>query len=68
MRIRKPVGISWVIERWRSDKQARDVRGHCHCIDSFKFFRIQQDEVIANSYFLASFYCPEWNHQKIRTI
>ena len=32
MCIRKPVRIGWVIERWRSDKQARDVRAHCHCI------------------------------------
>ena len=65
---RKPVRMSWLIERWRSDKQARDVRGHCRCIDSFKFFRIQQDEMIANTYFLASFYCSEWNYQDIRTI
>ena len=68
MCIRKPFRISWVIERWRSDKQARDVRGHCHCTDSFKFFRIQQDEKIANTCFLASFYCFEWNYREIRTI
>ena len=66
--IRKPARISRVIERWRSDKQARDVRGHCHCIDTFKFFCIQQDEIIANTYFLASLYCSEWNYQSIRTI
>ena len=58
MCIRKSVRISWVIERWRSDKQARDVRGQCYCIDSFKSFRLQQDKIIAN----------EWNHQEIRTI
>ena len=60
--------ISWVIERWRSDKQARDLRGHGHCIDSFKIFRLQQDKIIANMYFLMSFYCSEWNRQEIRTI
>ena len=48
-------GISWVIGRWKSDKQARDVRGRC--IDSCKFFRILLDETTANMYFLVPFYC-----------
>ena len=29
------IEISWVIGRWKSDKQALHVRGRC--IDSFKF-------------------------------
>ena len=61
MCIRKPVRIGWVIERWRSDKQARDVRRRCHCIlrqfqpGVSRFFAgIQQDEIIANTYFFSS--------------
>ena len=51
-----------------SDKQARDVRGQCHCIDNFKILRLQQDKIIAKTYFLASFSCSEWNRQEIRAI
>ena len=38
-----------------------------YTVSSF-FAGIQQDEIIANTYFLASFYCSEWNYQEIRTI
>ena len=40
---------------WMSGKQARHVRGRC--TDSFEFFRIPLDERVANTYFLAPFYC-----------
>ena len=47
---------SWVIGRWKSLKQAREIHGRC--IDSFrKFLRIWLDETIGNTYFLAPFYC-----------
>ena len=37
--------LSRVVRRWKSDKQARDVRGHC--IDSFFFLRhIPLDETL----------------------
>ena len=36
MHKKKLVRISQVVGCWKSDKQVRDVRGHC--IDSFKFF------------------------------
>ena len=46
--------ISWVIGRWKSDKQARDVRGSSY--ESFKYlFLILLDETIVNTYFLAPF-------------
>ena len=48
--IQRRVRISWVIWRWKSNKQARDINGRL-------FFRIALDETIANTYFLVPFYC-----------
>ena len=44
-RIQRFVRIRWVVGRWKSDKQPRDVRGRC--INSFKgLFCIPQNEAI----------------------
>ena len=60
-----------VIGRWKSDKQTRHDRRRC--IDSFKFFSL--DETIANTHLLVSFYmyCSGQlihclKYQEIRTI
>ena len=45
--------FSWVVGRWKSDKQARDLRGQFHI-----FSHTARWNRIANSYFLAPFYFP----------
>ena len=67
MCIPKTVRISWVIKR-RGVISKLVTFTDTVTVYNFKFFRIQQDEIIANTYFLASFYCSEWNYEDIRTI